>query len=91
MTIILKSIVNCESFVLEESFQGTCFEHSFSKACQYGIIEERFAKIWNMLPLSLPKQICQNTSFGLKNMGREDMNGIKLVLKLEFGQGNWTL
>jgi hypothetical protein len=24
-------------------------------------------------------------------MGREDMNGIKLVLKLEFGQGNWTL
>jgi hypothetical protein len=41
-----------------------------------------------MLPLSLPKQICQNTSFGLKNMGREDMNGIKLVLKLEFGQGN---
>jgi hypothetical protein len=41
-----------------------------------------------MLPLSLPKQICQNASFGLKNMGREDNNGIKLVLKLEFGQGN---
>jgi len=26
MIVILKSIMNCESFVLEESFQGTCFE-----------------------------------------------------------------
>ncbi len=33
MTAILKSIVSCEYFVLEESFQGTCFEHPFSKAC----------------------------------------------------------
>ncbi len=39
MIVILKSIVSCESFVLEKSFQGTCFEHSFSKACQYGITE----------------------------------------------------
>jgi hypothetical protein len=31
----LKSIINCESFGLEESFQGTCFGHVFSKACQY--------------------------------------------------------
>jgi hypothetical protein len=26
MIVILKSIMNRESFVLEESFQGTCFE-----------------------------------------------------------------
>ncbi len=33
----LKSIVNYESLGLEERFQGTCFGHAFSKACQYGI------------------------------------------------------
>jgi hypothetical protein len=32
MTIALKVVVNCESFGLEESFQGTCFGHVFSKA-----------------------------------------------------------
>ncbi len=36
MTNVLKSIVNCEPLGLEESFQGTCFGHAFSKACQYG-------------------------------------------------------
>jgi len=37
----LKFVVNCESFGLEESFHGTCFGHVFSKACQYGIVEEK--------------------------------------------------
>jgi hypothetical protein len=31
MTIDLKSIVNCEILSLEESFNGTCFGHAFSK------------------------------------------------------------
>ncbi len=44
-----------------------------------------------MLPLSLPKQTCKNASFGPKNMGRENRNGIKLVLKVEVGQVNQTL
>ncbi len=35
MTIALKLDVSCKSFSLEESFQGTCFGHVFSKACQY--------------------------------------------------------
>jgi hypothetical protein len=37
----LKSVVNYESLRLKESFQGTCFGHVFSKACQYGTIEEK--------------------------------------------------
>jgi len=37
----LKFVVNCESFGLEENFHGTCFGHVFSKACQYGIAEEK--------------------------------------------------
>jgi len=41
MTSALKFIVNCESLGLEESFQGTCFGHAFSKACSYGIVKEK--------------------------------------------------
>jgi hypothetical protein len=44
MTTILKTIINCEPLGLEESFQGTCFEHAFSKACQYGITKEKLCK-----------------------------------------------
>jgi hypothetical protein len=33
MITALKAIVTCESLGLEESFQGTCFRHAFSKAC----------------------------------------------------------
>ncbi len=40
----LKSIVNCESLGLEESFQGTCFGHAFSKACQYGTAWEKVCR-----------------------------------------------
>jgi hypothetical protein len=36
MTTILKFMVNYEVLGMEESFQGTCFGHAFSKACQYG-------------------------------------------------------
>jgi hypothetical protein len=37
----LKSIVNCEFLGIEEKFQATCFGHAFSKACQYGSVEEK--------------------------------------------------
>ncbi len=36
MTTTLKFMVNYEILGMEESFQGTCFGHAFSKACQYG-------------------------------------------------------
>jgi len=40
----LKFVVNCEFFMLENNFQGTCFAHAFSKACQYGIVKEKVYK-----------------------------------------------
>jgi hypothetical protein len=40
----LKFVVNCESIGLEESFQGTYFGHTFSKACQYGIAKEKVCR-----------------------------------------------
>ncbi len=33
MTIVLKSVINCNILRLQESFQGSCFGHAFSKAC----------------------------------------------------------
>ncbi len=33
MTIALIFVMNCEVLGMEESFQGTCFGHAFSKAC----------------------------------------------------------
>ncbi len=33
MIIVLKSIIKCEVLDLDENFQGTCFDHVFSKAC----------------------------------------------------------
>jgi hypothetical protein len=37
-----------------------------------------------MFMLSLLKQICKITSFGLRNLEREGKNGIRHVLKLAF-------
>jgi hypothetical protein len=36
--------------VFEESFQGSCFGHAFSKACQYTIIEEKVCKKLQYVP-----------------------------------------
>lgn len=33
MTTMLKFVVSSEVMDLEESFQGICFRHAFSKAC----------------------------------------------------------
>jgi hypothetical protein len=44
MTIALKYVVNYELLGLEESYQGSCFEHAFSKACQYGIVDDKVCR-----------------------------------------------
>jgi hypothetical protein len=59
--------------------------HAFSKACQYSTIEEKVCKNLKYISLNLLKQILKSASLGLKNIGRENNNGIRLVLKLEFG------
>jgi hypothetical protein len=45
MTIIsLKSIVKCQVLPFNENFQGICFGHVFSKACQYLTTNEKVCK-----------------------------------------------
>jgi hypothetical protein len=41
MTSVLEYIVECGTLGFEESFQGTCFGHFFSKACQYVMTNEK--------------------------------------------------
>jgi len=45
MTIALKAIVNYEFLGLENSFQGTCFGHVFSKAWIVALQKKRFVRI----------------------------------------------
>jgi hypothetical protein len=40
----LGSIVKCETLSLEENFQGTYFDHAFSKACQYVTTDDKVCK-----------------------------------------------
>ncbi len=41
MTTSLKSIVSCNVLGLKKSFLGTCFDHAFSKVCQYATTYEK--------------------------------------------------
>jgi hypothetical protein len=44
IVIILKSIVKCQVLPINEHFQGICFGHGFSKACQYLTTNEKVCK-----------------------------------------------
>ncbi len=70
--------------VFRELVLGMFFQRHVNMTQQ----RKTFAKISNMFPLSLLNQICKNASLGLRILGREDRNGIRLVLKLEFGDEN---
>jgi hypothetical protein len=76
MTIALMFVMNCEVFGMEESFQGTCVGHAFSKACQYGIVEEFFCK--NLKYVSI-----ESTQFDLQKC---------IIWPKKFGKGRhkWT-
>jgi hypothetical protein len=52
LTNVLKSIVKCETLGLEKKIQRTCFDHVFSKTCQYAT---KFVRTWNMCLLNLPR------------------------------------
>ncbi len=43
-TFALKEVVCCDILGLEESYQGTCFRHVFSKACKYATTIEKIYK-----------------------------------------------
>ncbi len=85
MIVNFKYVVSCESFGLEESLQITYFGHVFSKA-HYGIVEDSkgFTKIWNMFLFNWHKKICKSASLGPRSLGKVDINGTRVMWKVEF-------
>jgi hypothetical protein len=71
MITVLKVVVNYEFLGLKEKFQGTCFGHGFSKACQYGTIEEKVCKHIKSIEVNLQKCITWRKKFG---KGRQEWN-----------------
>ncbi len=55
MTNALKYVVSCECLGLEESFQGGCFGHAFSKACQCGSTNEKRCKNFKYVSIKSAK------------------------------------
>ncbi len=45
MIFVLKYIICCETLGLQESFNGICFGHAFSKACQYATIDIKKSQV----------------------------------------------
>jgi hypothetical protein len=43
-TTIYETIVNCETLSMVENVKGTCFVHTFLKACQYVTPEEKVCR-----------------------------------------------
>jgi len=60
MIIALRFVLKCEVLGLDESFQGICFGHPFSKACHCANTNEKFEKISSLFQSSLHNQICKN-------------------------------
>ncbi len=45
MIDVLTIFLSCDILGLEENYQGICFGHAFSKACQYATMDEKVYKI----------------------------------------------
>jgi len=51
IVIASKSIVKCQVLGLNENFQGICFGHVVSKACQYPTINEKVCKKFTFISI----------------------------------------
>jgi hypothetical protein len=53
MTTTLKSIMKCEVLSLDESFQGTCFDHFFLGHVNMLLLMKKFVEISYLFPLKI--------------------------------------
>jgi hypothetical protein len=57
--------LSCDNLGLEDPFQGTCFRHTISKACQYGKQKKRFMLNYTKRPSNLrPRKIFKSVLCG---------------------------
>ncbi len=79
---VLNFVVKCETFGLKESFQGACFGHVFSKACQYATIDEKACKNLKYVCIKFAEVDLQKCITWPKKFGKVIKNGTKFTLKL---------
>jgi hypothetical protein len=84
MTLALRSIMSCDILRLEESFNGSCLKHVFSKACQYGIVEDKVYKDMGFMQLKMHNLTFRSSLLGQKSLVKVDKSGTKHVWRLEF-------
>jgi hypothetical protein len=60
MTFAWKIVGNCDILGLEESYQGTCFGHAFSKVYQYVIANEKVYKNLTYIFIKIAHEICRS-------------------------------
>jgi hypothetical protein len=84
MTSTLRSIMSCGILRLEESFNGSCFKHVFSKACQYGTVEGKVYKDMRFVQLRMHNLAFRSAQLGRKNPVKVDKSGTKHVWRLKF-------
>jgi hypothetical protein len=71
--------MNCEALRIEESYQGTYFEHAFSKACQYVIVDEKVYRGLKHVFIKFAQVDLQKCIIWPKKFGKENKNGIRLA------------
>jgi hypothetical protein len=74
MITSLKSMISCNVLDLKESFQGTCFDHAFSKMCQYATTYEKNYKRLKYLSIKIAQGDLQKCITWLEKskMGRQE-------------------
>ncbi len=77
----MKAIVNCQPFGLEKSFQGTCFGHVFSKACQYGTAWEKVCRDLKYVSIKFVQAYIQKCITWPKKSGKERLLWNKACVK----------
>ncbi len=90
MTTILKSII-FDMLGLEENFQGTCFAHAFSTACQYATIEEKVCKDLQYMLIKFAQRDLQKCITLSKKFGNDRQEWEKACVNSGFPLKNWIL
>jgi len=84
MTIVLKYVVKYEVFGLYENFQGSCFGHVFSKACQYANTNEKVCRNLKFVSIKFAQSHLQKCITWLKFFGKGGQEINKACSKSNF-------
>ncbi len=70
MIITLEIVASWDILGLEESYQGICFKHAFSNACQYAIMDEFFCKDLTYVCIKIAQGYLQKCITWTKRFGK---------------------